>query len=55
MVDTERPYVSWDASDSDSDPESDDERDGDGTEGATQMLEENPAAEQVGMETNDVM
>ena len=55
VVDTERPYVSWDASDSDSDPESDDERDGDGTEGATQMLEENPAAEQLAMETNDVM
>ena len=58
VVDTERSFVTWNASDSDADSDADsdsDDEDDDGTEGATQMLDENPAAEELPMETNDVM
>ena len=54
VVDTERPFVTRNASDSDADADSEND-DEDETEGATQMLDENPAAEELPMDTNDVM
>ena len=52
VVDPERPFVAWNASDSDSDADDEDQEE---TEGATQMLDENPGAEHLPMDTNDVM